>query len=474
MRPVFQLLSDTQRTAIATAAFDLLEQTGVILTEPEARELLHGAGAYIDGDRVKMPSHLVEQALQSAPSRIAIYSRDGQTAMDLGGFSAYFGAHTDAPDVLDPYTNQRRECREEDVRRNVILIDALPNISYMTVSGLVSDRPDHIADRVSLSLCLTHSSKPILTMPVGLSALRNSREMAAIAVGGEEALRQKPIMIAYAEPVSPLLHPDDSIKRLLYCAEYLIPLVYSPYAAMGATAPMSRAAIITQLCAETLSGLVIHQLKQPGAPYIFGGMASVMDMKTTIFSYGAPEFQAGNTLMAEMAHHFDLPNFGTAGTSDAQTFDGQAIAEATSSCMMAHLVGANLIHDVGLLGNATVVMPEMTVATNEIIGMIRRMLAGVPVEKDDLALGLIDEVGPGGQFVTHQHTLQHFRDVWYPGLFYRKGAKAWADTELTFEQRVNRQTRQIIDTHQPDRLPEDRAAPIRSIVLTAEKSEKSP
>ena len=150
-----------------------------------------------------------------------------------------------------------------------------------------------------------------------------------------------------------------------------------------------------------------------------------MDMKTTVFSYGAPEFQLGNTLMAEMAHHFDLPNFGTAGTSDAQVFDGQAVMEATSSCMMAFLARANLIHDVGLLGNAPVVIPEMIVATDEIVGLIRQMLHEVPVSEDTLALDVIEAVGPGGEFLTHPHTLEHFREVWYPDLLYRGGAEAW-------------------------------------------------
>jgi trimethylamine--corrinoid protein Co-methyltransferase len=293
--------------------------------------------------------------------------------------------------------------------------------------------------------------------------------MAALAVGGEDVLRARPVLIVYSEPVSPLVHPDESVKKLLYCAEHEIPLVYTPYAAMGGTAPMSQAAIIAQLCAESLSGLVVHQLKQRGATFIFGGMPSVMDMRTTIFSYGAPEFQLGNTLMAEMAHHFALPNFGTAGTSDSQAFDGQAVLEATSSCLMAALSGANLIHDVGLLGNATVVMPEMIVATNEIVGMLHHLFGAVPVNDETLALDVIGAVGPGGEFVTHPHTLRHFRHVWYPELLYRGGAEAWETSEQwTFEQRVNAKTRELIQEHQPVPLPDDVAESIKGIVARAE------
>jgi len=278
MKPMFRLLTDEQRSVIAAAAFDLLEQIGVRLNEVEAQALLSGAGAHVEGGQVYIPAHLVEEAIQTAPQEISI--------------------------LLDPYTCQRRQCREQDVQRNAVLIDALPNITFTTASGLVADRQPEVADRVSLSQCLKNSIKPVLAMPITLRALVDSREMATLAAGGEDALRARPLMIVYSEPVSPLVHPDEAVRKLLYCAEYEIPLVYTPFAAMGGTAPLSQVGIIAQMCAESLSGLVVHQLKQPGSPFIFGGMPSVMDMKTTVFSYGAAEFQLGNSLMAEMAHYF--------------------------------------------------------------------------------------------------------------------------------------------------------------------------
>jgi trimethylamine--corrinoid protein Co-methyltransferase len=466
---IFRILSSEQRARIANAVFDLLECVSVRLTEPEACHLLRAAGARIEGDRVRIPAELVKEAIGSAPSSIAIYTRDGERAMDLGGTTVYFGAHTDAPDVLDPFSHERRPCTEADVGRNAVLVDALPNISYTTASGMVSDRPAAVGDRVALAQCLIHSPKPVLAMPVTEQGLIDCREMAALAVGGDDVLRERPVLVVYAEPVSPLVHPDDSIRRLLYSAEHEIPLVYSGYAAMGGTAPMSPGAITVQLCAESLSALVAHQLKRTGAPFIFGGMASLMDMQTTIFSYGAPEFQRGNTLMAEMAHHFNLPNFGTAGTSDAQLFDGQAILEAVSSCIMAYLAGANLIHDVGLLGNATVVMPAMVVATDEIVAMLHRLLGEIDVGDEALALDVIKGVGPGGEFVTHPHTFDHFRDVWYPKLLFRAGAEAWATSgQETFEQRVNARACELMEHHEPARLPEDVASAIQEIVTRAE------
>lgn len=469
MSPQFLFLDEAGREALAAAAFELLQRVGVKVTEPEARALLAGAGARIDGDWARMPAPLLESALHTAPSTVDLYFRDGRPALRLGGHEAHFGAHTDAPAVHDPGSSRRRPCLEADVARHARLVDALPEIAFLTGSGLVADRPAAVGDRVALACCLEGSVKPVLSMPVTLDGLRDCHHLASLAVGGTKALLEHPLMVVYAEPVSPLVHPDESLRKLLYCARQGIPLVYSGFAAMGGTAPQSPAAIVAQLCAESLSGLVIHQLAAPGAPFIFGGMASAMDMKTATFSYGAPEFQRGNTLLAEMAHHFKVPNFGTAGTSDSQVVDGQAILEVTSSCIMALLSGAGLVHDVGLLGSATVIMPEMIVATAEIVAMVRRVLGDVSLTGDDWALDVLEEVGPGGEFVTHAHTLRHFRHLWYPALLYRGGSRRWEEGSVPpFDGRLNERTRELLDRPAAVPLPEATLAQMDRVIAEAE------
>lgn len=469
MRPSMQLLDQPKRERITSAVIRVMEQTGVVLSEQHALELLHGAGAKINGGRVHVPQSLLEAALQTAPQTLELWDRNGDISLTLGAREVHFGAHADAPDILDPRTEKRRPCCEADVGRNAVLVDELPNMAFVTASGLVSDRNASVGDRVALAQCLRYSTKPVLAMPVTLDALKDCWEMVTIAVESEQTATERPPLVVYAEPVSPLVHPDESMAKVLFCAERRIPVVYSGYAAMGATAPQSPASVVVQLCAETLTGLVVHQLQNPGAPYIFGGMASVMDMKTTVFSYGAPEFQRGNALMAEMAHHFGLPNFGTAGTSDAQVFDGQAVMEATSSCLTAAMVGADLTHDVGLLGSASVVVPEMIVATDEIVAMVEHMLADVAVDEASLALDVLDQVGPGGEFVTHPHTMAHFREVWYPSLLFREGGRAWQNgVRTSFEERVRERTCMLLESDAPDRLETAALQALEEIICVAE------
>jgi trimethylamine--corrinoid protein Co-methyltransferase len=469
MPAFFHLLSDAQINDVLQAAFRLLEHIGVKITQAEARALLRRAGARLEGERVYLTERLVLQALETTPQTVVIYDRSGHPVMHLEERNVYYGAHTDAPDILDPFNSIRRPCLEQDVQNHVLLADALPNISFLTASGLVADRKAGVADRVSLSHCLINSSKPVLVMPISLGSLAQMRTMAALAVGGEKSLDVRPNVIVYVEPISPLAHPDESMGKLLYCARHRLPVAYVPFAARGATAPIGQAAIIAQLTAESLSALVVHQLEQPGAPFIFGGMASVMDMRTTVFSYGAPEFQLGNCLMAEVAHYLHLSNFGTGGTSDSQIFDGQAFLEATTSCLMAHLCGAHLVHDIGLLGSATVIMPEMIVASDYIAAMLRHLLADVNVNTANLALNLFIHGASTGEFLTDESTLADFRQVWYSDLNYRGGAEAWAEgSQTTFEERVKARTCQLIREHQPDELPAEMAADVLEIVQRAE------
>ncbi|MBC7243149.1 MAG: trimethylamine methyltransferase family protein, partial [Anaerolineae bacterium] len=289
-RPRFAVLSPYQRRRVAEGALEILERTGVHLSHAGALELLAGAGARVEPDttpagtagyRVRLPAWLVQQALDSAPRQVVIYDRLGRPAMRLGQGRSYFGANMDAPMLLDPESREHRPQEETDDARHARLIDALPHLRFLMSAGFAADRPAHLADRYAARQALLNTSKPVLVITLSRASLEAVHAMAAIIAGGREALRRRPFLLHYSEPISPLLHPDESLAKLLYCAEWEIPLVYTPYLAMGATAPCSLAGTLSQACAESLSGLVIHQLAHRGAPFIFGAMPSVMDMHST-------------------------------------------------------------------------------------------------------------------------------------------------------------------------------------------------
>jgi trimethylamine--corrinoid protein Co-methyltransferase len=396
----------------------------------------------------------VEEAIHSAPNCITIYNQQGEEALYLSGYNTYFGASVDGPTILDVQTGEYRECLEEDIGWIARLADGLPNIDFLMPAGFAADREVELAERISFKQCILNSPKPILDICQRMKDLEDIHEMATLVAGDKEELQQRPFLMHYAEPISPLVNPDASLQRVRYCAKHQIPLLYSPFLAMGATAPQHMAAAVAQGCAESLFGLVVHQLSQRGAPFIMGAMPSLMDMKTASFAYGAPELHLMCGAMAEMAHHFKLPSFGTAGTGDAKRFDGQAVLEATTSSYLAVLSGSNLIHDVGLFGSAQLLIPGMVVAVNEIIGMVRRSLKGIAVSSESLAFDVMEKIGPGGQYVSHPDTLKHFRDAWYPSLLDRGAFDALAKYN-TFEERVNRKTLELLESYHPRSLPSE-------------------
>ena len=217
-----------------------------------------------------------------------------------------------------------------------------------------------------------------------------------------------------------------------------------------------RAAPLAQLNAEVLSGLVIHQLKTRGAPFAYGAIPGGMDMKTMVVSYGSPELDLLSAAIADIAHHYKLPVLGTAGCSDAKVINQQFAVEATLACLMGALSGANLIHDVALIDAATVVSPEGVVLVDEILDMVKRILGGAPVDEETLSVDVIRQVGPGGHYLEHPHTLRHFREMWYPKLFDRTHYEAWAaGPRLTLDEKINRKTIEILDTHRAPELPSD-------------------
>lgn len=406
----FRLLNSSELEKIEAGAYEILERVGMKLTDPESKESLAGVGAEIDGDRVYLPEELVRESIESAPRSLEIFDQAGNQALSLAGRKSYFGASIDGPNILDPREGTYRDCREDDIGRIVRLADKLENISFLMPAGFAADHPSRMAEIVATKQVLLNTDKPFVAITEGLDDLKAVHEMVETKA---EDFRERPFFVNYAEPISPLVNPDSSVRKVRYCAKEEIPLLYSPFLAMGATAPQDPPTAVAQAAAESLFGLVLQQGINPGAPFVLGGMPSLMDMETANFSYGAPDLHVMSSAITELGHQLGLPVFGTGGTGDSRLFDSQAVLEALSSSYMAALSGTNLIHDVGLFGSAKILIPEMIVAMDEIIDLLRNTITGLRSE-DELAVDLLEEVGPGGEFVSHSHTMENFKESWYP------------------------------------------------------------
>ncbi|MEI6450819.1 MAG: trimethylamine methyltransferase family protein, partial [Actinomycetes bacterium] len=270
-----------------------------------------------------------------------------------------------------------------------------------------------------------------------------------------EELRAKPYFIQYGEPVSPLMHPKEVLDKLLFCADWGIPLVYAPAPMAGATAPITHAGQIMQGVAESLFGLVIHQLRRPGAPFITGSASGKLDMSTLQTLYNAAERYTTDLGVLEMARWLDIPNWSFAGTSDSHCVDAQAAIDATQVTLFSMQAGANLNHDVGYLDFGLTCAPELVVIVDEIISMNRRVFEGIAVNDDTLAADVVAAVGPGGDFLRTRHTRVHARALqWKPTMFNRVTQAQWeAEGSLDLREKARRKALGILAGHRPEPLP---------------------
>jgi trimethylamine--corrinoid protein Co-methyltransferase len=454
--PRLAMLCGEQCDAIHRASLEILRRTGVRVFHEAALDMLRDTEAVVsDGNLVRLPSGLVEWALQRAPSRIALCKRGSdEVVVALEGREVSFGPGSDCPNYLDPRSGQRRPFTASDMVDAIHVVDALPEIGFCMSMGIPSDLDTANAYRQQFALMLEHTEKPIVFVCDGRADCEAISAMAAAAAGGSDALRLSPTLLLYSEPTTPLTHSQTATDKLLFMAEQGLPIVHSPAPMMGGTAPVTMAAGLALGNAEVLSSLVMHQLARVGAPFVYGSGLHHMDMKTTISVYGAPEFQLARVAIAEMGRYYGLPTWGYAGHSDSCVMDEQAAADAAFSVLVALLAGNNLVHDVGYLEAGLTTSPEMIVFTAEMISMNRPFLAGVPLDAEALAVDVIHRVGPGGDFLTDQHTLRHFRELWQPTLLDRQRADAWAASGgKRLADRLREKTVALIDEHHPEPLP---------------------
>ncbi len=450
-------LSAEQKEQLHLATLDILENVGVKICEPEALEFLHGAGARVDGDLVKIPVSLVQRALQTAPSKIAIFDREGNPVMPLEKDRIYYGTGSDTPYIIDIDSGLRRLSIKQDTINATIITDALENLDFVMSMARASDVPENRSDRHHFEAMTLNSTKPIIFDAYDRQGLIDIIEMASYIAGSKKDLVERPYIIHYSQPNSPLIHSRISLEKLLTAAEEKIPLVYAPAVMCGATGPVTTAGALVVANAEILSGLVIHQLKREGAPFIYGGGTPPLNMITTVCSYGDPQGNLGTISLVELAHFYNLPSFTLAGCTDAQTFDQQAAMEAGFNLLMSALAGGNIIHDLGYIGAGLTGSLEYLLLCNEGVGAVKFMTRGVEVNQATLALDLIKKVGPGGHFLTEQHTLDHFRsEMHFTRLFNRNTYENWqAAGAKSFEENANALLKEILQWHEvPQLAPE--------------------
>jgi trimethylamine--corrinoid protein Co-methyltransferase len=382
-----------------------------------AFEAFRAGGADVDADTktVRLPRRLVEDAIASNPSSITLYARDGQYNAMLEKDRVHYGTGGTAIYVLDPDTGERRPSTTQDVILNARLVQALENIHVFTINVFPNEikEKDHI-DINRFFHALDNTTKHVMGGLYSLPGCRKVVEMAEMIAGDAEALRRKPFVSFITLIISPFKIDENYGEMTCYLSQKGLPVVIPTEPMCGTTAPVTLAGNVLTHVAETLGGITLVQCVNKGAPGICGSVGSISDLGTMGNLGGPIERAMINAAVSQMAQHFELPLYSTAGTSDAKEVNIQAAYESAMSSLLVAMSGANYIHDIaGLMEFDLTVSYEKLVIDNEILGMCQRVLRGIEVNDEMLATDLIIEKGPGADFLAEVHTVQHMREEFF-------------------------------------------------------------
>lgn len=460
VRSRIQFLSKEDIEYIHLSSLRVLEKTGVKIYNDSVLRLLHDNGCEVNFDKkiAYIPQYLVKEALSKAPSTIKLYGRSRKYDRILEGDRVTFNPGSAALYILDYERKEIRRPISKDLADLVKLTDALEYIQAQSTALVVSDIPESIVDRYRLYIVLKNSSKPIITGAFTIDGIYDMKRMLEIIVGGEKELSKKPMAVFDVCPSPPLKWSEIIIQNLVDCAKFNLPIEIIPMPQLGATGPVTIAGSLVQHNAEFLSGLVIAQLINPKTPVIYGGSPTVLDQKYATSSLGAIETIILTCCYVQIAKSYNLPSHGYLGLSDSKIVDFQCGFESGIGIILGALVGINVISGPGMLIFENCQSLEKLVIDNEICGMALKLISGIEINDETLAVDVIDKVGPGGTFLTEKHTLKHFRrELFIPSeVIDRRDWKTWSNLggKDAFK-RANEIVNKILKEHQIELLPKD-------------------
>jgi len=463
MRGRFQIdvLSEGELEQVHRATLAVLERVGVQITsERILRELAAaGAGVDLETSRARFPSTMVEEAIALAPSSYVLAARDPALDLAIGAGNGYLSLDGCAAEIVDLDTGRRRPPTKDDLVQATRLADAVDEVANLWPCVAVTDVPPHVQAVHQTHAQLASSTKHVTAMSTFSS--RDARavvEMARVVAGGDEALRARPILSSFQCSISPLSYEGDVMEAAVEFANAGLPCGFVAMAIGTATAPTTLAGHLVSVNAELLAGIVTLETLVPGAATYYGPYQAFMDLQSGGINLAwGPEEVLFKLAAAQLARRYEVPmnilGFGTGAKSQ----DWQAGAQHAIALMGVAVAGeADMIAATGTVYGSRVFAFENVVLDAELFDLVCHMLESVSVSDEDLALEVIEAVGPGGHFLSQAHTRAHMRELWMPRFF---GRDTWEDWEAAGRpdprDRARERLRQILTEHEPEPLDAD-------------------
>jgi len=471
-----EILSGDEIEQIHLGALSILWRTGIEVREDQAFDILKKAGCPTNGKRIRIPSNLVEEAIHLAPKAFTLYGRDSNFKVRLEGRKVCYEPMIGRLNILDMETSDRRRTTLDDVAKLVRLADALEHYTLLH-SGAIMPHIEGIPDEVShvhgYFTSVKNSSKVIKGVVRGKEKAKDCIRMASVIAGGEEALRRHPNIFTTCNVISPLEYMIEQTEGLIEYAKMGLPVDIASEPQCGATSPVTLAGTVVQQTAEILGMIVIAQLVNPGTPVLMGTVAAAMDLRNGMIALGGVEAALINVAHAQMARFYQIPSRGTGSNTESKLLDMQAGYEKTITLLLPALAGINMIFYPGTMDHALTVSLESLLIDHEICGMIDRIIKGISVTDEKLALDIIDKIGPGGHFLNQKHTMKHLREEHFlPKLTDRDSHELWVEKgKRAIHEKARDEVKRILAEHEPLPLDSSVEKELLAIIKEVEKRE---
>jgi len=408
----------------------ILEEIGVKVDLTEAREVFASGGASVDetSKMVKIGAQLVERALHEAPRRFRLCGRSEENDLVVEGRRTYFGTGGAAINVVDLETGNIRKSTLKDIADFARLVEELPNIDFFVTPCTAQDVAEEYLPVNEFYAALSNTTKHVIGPVYTPTGARQVIAMGQMLAATGQTLQSRPFFsITISWMNSPLCFDTVGTQSLMEVVKRRVPVTLSAAPMAGSTSPITLAGTLVQLHAEELAGIVFTQILSPGAPVIYGGIPSMADMRRLTYIGGGVEFGMMNAAIAQLSNYIGVPNHNSAGITEAKIPDRQAVYEKCFAIVQCALSGSNLIHHAaGILESLLTISDEQLVIDNEIIGMARRAVEGISVSVEKMAFEAIREVGPGGDYLHSEHTLDHLNSEFIePMLADRSARQDW-------------------------------------------------
>ncbi|MDZ7760496.1 MAG: trimethylamine methyltransferase family protein [Desulfovermiculus sp.] len=470
MQPILQFLSPEDIKQIHQSALTILAEVGMRLPAPEALEKLQQAGALVtDQELVTFPADLVTKALEQVPKRqkVVLYAQDPKWDVSFTTRQPALSCMTMATSVLDPFTDEHRSATDQDLAQLVRLADQCEHISVN--GGLITPQevPGDFNDWYTWATCLKNTKKHVTGGMYGEQCVRDAVDMATLACGGREEFDQRPCISGWVLTLPPLAIDRESLAAMLEMGKLNIPSIISSGPILGTTSPVTIAGTCAQAHAEILACITTAQVVNPGAPVVYTSFARGMDMKTGNVHMASPEFAILKGCMAQIGHWLDLPVRMPGMLRDSKCIDAQAGFE-TGMVGAITALNADIIDAMQLDSDLLVDFADV-VFCNECMGALKRLNQPVEVTEKSTALEVIKEVGPGGLYLTHDHTFEFFQqELWMPRIMEHRSYESWEnDGGLDIRAVARKKMQEMLEAQSEPLLSPEVQAEIDAIVTRA-------